>query len=49
MSDISTKIETEIAAAGNAPVTDEQIAATALAAHKYIQSLRYVVLSVPNA
>ena len=29
--------------------SDTQAAATALAAHQYIQTLRYVVLSVPNA
>ena len=47
MSNISNKIESEIAS-GNAPVSDEQIAATAHAARKFIQPLRYVVLSVPN-
>ncbi len=37
-----------IAYAGNPPVTDEQIAAVVHAARKFIQPLRYVVLSVPN-
>lgn len=47
MSDISQKIESEIAAAGLPPVTDEQIAATVASAREAL-SPRYQVFTVTN-